>query len=74
LVIIIFISFGRANIVLHHILVFAALKYEAMLKECGGPGPTEDKMILVFKVLDQIIPHTGMFMKLMQMCRDEIFG
>ena len=50
-----------------------ALKYEAMLKECGGPGPTEDKMILVFKVLDQIMPHLGVFTKLMKMCRDEIF-
>ena len=57
-------------------LPFVAAKYKQMLLEtgCGEPGPNEEKMILVFKVLDQILPHLGVFVEVMKLCRDEIFG
>ncbi|ELU04076.1 hypothetical protein CAPTEDRAFT_225603 [Capitella teleta] len=53
----------------------AATKYEAMLAELGGygTGPTEEKLLLIFKVFDQIVPHLGVFVSIMKMCRDEIF-
>ena len=52
----------------------AASKYEAMLLERGGVGLNEDKTLLVFQILDQIIPHLGVFTQVMKSCRDELFG
>lgn len=49
-------------------------KYEAMLMEMGGPGPTEDKMILVFQTLDKLIPNLGVFTRVMELCRGQLFG
>ena len=51
-----------------------ATKYETMLLEKGGSGPNEDKMILIFQILDQMIPQLGVFAKIMRMIRREIFG
>jgi hypothetical protein len=47
-----------------------------MLAELGGAdaGPTEDKLLLVFKVLDQLVPHLGVFSSIMKLCRNELFG
>ena len=50
-----------------------ASKYEAMLLERGGVGLNEDKTSLVFQILDQIVPHLGVFVQVMKSCRDELF-
>ena len=55
-------------------MFFLASKYEAMLLERGGVGLNEDKTLLVFQVLDQIIPNLGVFNEVMKSVRDELFG
>ncbi|KAK2176160.1 hypothetical protein NP493_678g01056 [Ridgeia piscesae] len=58
----------------HALFPCAATKYEArLLEEKGGPL-TEERTILVFDVFDKILPHLGVFQKVMQMCRDELFN
>jgi len=58
----------------HALFPCAATKYEArLLEEKGGPL-TEERTILVFDVFDKILPHLGVFQKVMQMCRDELFS
>ena len=44
-----------------------------MLLERGGVGLNEDKTALVFQILDQIVPHLGVFVQVMKSCRDELF-
>ncbi|KAI0233898.1 hypothetical protein LSAT2_015868 [Lamellibrachia satsuma] len=51
-----------------------ATKYEARLLEQKGGILTEERTILVFDVFDKILPHLGVFQKVMEMCRDELFN
>ena len=59
---------------IHMIFRSAATKYEARLLEEKGGRLTEDRSILVFDVFDKMLPHLGVFQKVMQMCRDEFFS
>ena len=53
---------------------FVAKKYEAVLLEKVGKGLTEDRILLVFQIFDQIIPQLGVFSKVIKKIRNEIFG
>ena len=52
----------------------AATKYEVMLLEKGRERPSEDGVVLVFRLLDELIPHLGVYTRLISLARDELFG
>ncbi len=54
--------------------MFVAKKYEAILLEKVGTGLTEERILLVFRILDQVLPQLGVFSKVVKKMRDEIFG
>ncbi|XP_067909085.1 uncharacterized protein [Heterodontus francisci] len=42
-------------------------------KELSFKRPTEDRMKLVFQVLDDLLPHTGMLTRVLKLIRDELY-
>ncbi|XP_013415713.1 uncharacterized protein LOC106177476 isoform X2 [Lingula anatina] len=48
-------------------------KYEALLIEQGSPKPSQDRALLVFQALDDLLPHLGVFTKVMKLIRDDLY-
>ncbi|XP_072413434.1 uncharacterized protein [Chiloscyllium punctatum] len=42
-------------------------------KELSFKKPTEERMNLVFQVLDDLLPHMGVFTKVLKLIRDELY-
>ena len=43
-------------------------RYEVQLLEIGKSEPTNDKLLTVFKVLEDVIPQLGVFKKVRNYC------
>ncbi|EDV22850.1 uncharacterized protein TRIADDRAFT_58487 [Trichoplax adhaerens] len=53
-----------------------SLKYEMKLlelKKKAKSGPSEERTFTCFEVLEEILPHLGVFQKVIQICREELF-
>jgi hypothetical protein len=44
------------------------------LKEIGQNGHDDERMVLVFNALDQILPQLGVFSPIAAVLRNELFG
>lgn len=53
-------------------IVTLTSKYEVLLLEQGLPRPSPERTALVFRVFDELIPHLGVFTKVMKMIREEM--
>ena len=56
------------------IFLFSALALDIALKEIAQNGHDEERMVLVFNALDQIIPQLGVFSSIAAALRNELFG
>ena len=55
--------------------LIVANKYEAVLAEQHGDGRlTEDRVVILFKVFDQILPKLGVYRAVFKLLRDHLFG
>lgn len=57
-----------------HSVPDSATKYEACLLERNGQSLTENRIAIVFDVIDKIVPHLGVFSRVTKMCRKELYG
>jgi len=50
--------------------------YQGMLLDKGGlgTGPTTEKTVVTFQLLDKIVPQLGVFTGVMKLVRDELHG
>ena len=52
-----------------------ANKYESILAEQSGDGRlTEERVVVLFKVFDQILPKLGVYRAVIKLLRDHLFG
>jgi len=54
--------------------LFSALALDIAMKEIGQNGHDDERMVLVFNALDQIIPQLGVFSPITALIRNELFG
>ena len=53
---------------------FTALAFETSMKEIEQNGHDDERILLVFNALDQIIPQLGVFSPITAKLRQELFG
>jgi hypothetical protein len=51
-----------------------ALALDIALKEIAQNGHDDERMVLVFNALDQILPQLGVFSSIAAVLRNELFG
>jgi len=54
--------------------LFSALALNIAMKEIEQNGHDDERMVLVFNALDQIIPQLGVFSPITAILRNELFG
>ena len=42
--------------------------------EQNGAGLTEDRVVLVFQALDELVPKLGVYSRIFQKLREDLFG
>ena len=57
-----------------HTHFFAGNKFKMLLMEQSGKGLTEERMVLVFQALDELVPKLGVYQRIFQRLRDDLFG
>lgn len=55
-------------------LVFQVAKYEVLMKENDAKKMTEERSLLLFQVLDNLLPHLGVFKPILSRIREELYG
>lgn len=49
-------------------------KYEVLMRDNEAKLMTEERSILLFQVLDNLIPHLGVFKPILSKIREELYG
>lgn len=49
-------------------------KYDVLIKEHDAGKMTEERSALLFQVLDNLIPHFGVFKPILSRIREELYG
>ena len=72
-----------ANVLMQHFyfsiyfvtIIFVVVnQYELLTLEQSQQGVTEERMILAFQAVDELIPQLGVFSRIFQKLRDDFFG